>query len=178
MLWIWFFLVTTKELFLKIAAPKRQVKSMKTTCEVISFYYICNLYTWNLWKEILHKHFSRVLLRLLVMSFLKKRKNNKTDIDFLNFILIITWTKLNTLITNMHLPVDYWFYCTTLSNEMSSFAKNKKRFLIFSTCSVFGIQHGHVAHGVPWMKSQQQNKWLTPNNWGCPIINLKLVSGQ
>ena len=95
MLWIWFFLVTTKELFLKIAAPKRQVKSMKTTCEVISFYYICNQYTWNLWKEILHKHFSRVLLRLLVMSFLKKRKNNKTDIDFLNFILIITWTISN-----------------------------------------------------------------------------------
>ena len=48
MLWIWFCPVTTKELFLKIAAPKRQAKSLKTTCEVVSFYYIYKLYTWNL----------------------------------------------------------------------------------------------------------------------------------
>ena len=44
--------VTAKELFLKIVAPKRQAKSLKTTCELVSFYYICNLYTWNLWKII------------------------------------------------------------------------------------------------------------------------------
>ena len=57
MLWIWFCPVTTKELFLKIAAPKRQAKSLKTTCEVVSFYYICKLYTWNLWKTILSQAF-------------------------------------------------------------------------------------------------------------------------
>ena len=53
MLWIWFCPVTTKELFLKIVAPKRQVNSLKTTCVVVSFYYIFKLYTWNLWKTIL-----------------------------------------------------------------------------------------------------------------------------
>ena len=42
MLSIWFCPVTTKELFIKIAAPKRQAKSLKFTCEVVSFY------TWNL----------------------------------------------------------------------------------------------------------------------------------
>ena len=52
MLWIWFCPVTTKELFLKIAAPKKQAKSLKTTCEVVSFYYICKLYIWDLWKTI------------------------------------------------------------------------------------------------------------------------------
>ena len=57
MLWIWFCPVTTKEFFLKIAAPKRQAKSLKTTCEVVSFYYICKLYTWNLWKTILSQPF-------------------------------------------------------------------------------------------------------------------------
>ena len=30
------------------------------------------------------------------MSFLKKKISSNTNIDFLNFILIITWTKLNT----------------------------------------------------------------------------------
>ena len=57
MLWIWFCPVTSKELFLKIAAPKRQAKSLKTTCEVVSFYYICKLYTWNLLKTILPQAF-------------------------------------------------------------------------------------------------------------------------
>ena len=37
-LWIWSCPVTTKELFLEIAAPKRQVKFLKITCEVVSFY--------------------------------------------------------------------------------------------------------------------------------------------
>ena len=41
-------LVTAKELLVKRAAPKRQVKSLKIACEVVSFYYICKLYTWNL----------------------------------------------------------------------------------------------------------------------------------
>ena len=57
MLWIRFFPVTTKELFLKIAAPKRQEKSLKTTCEAVSFYFVCKLYTWNLWKTILSQAF-------------------------------------------------------------------------------------------------------------------------
>ena len=57
MLWIWFSPVTTKKLLFKITAPKRQVKSLKTTCEVVSFYYICKLYTWNLWKTILSQAF-------------------------------------------------------------------------------------------------------------------------
>ena len=57
MLWIWFCTVTTKELFIKIAAPKRQAKSLKTTCEIVSFYYICKLWTWNLWKIILSQGF-------------------------------------------------------------------------------------------------------------------------
>ena len=37
-------------MFLKIAVSKRQTKSLKTTCQVVSFYYICKLYTWNLLK--------------------------------------------------------------------------------------------------------------------------------
>ena len=37
MLWIWFCPVTTKELFLKIAAPKRQAKSLKTTLRQLAF---------------------------------------------------------------------------------------------------------------------------------------------
>ena len=57
MLWVWFFPVTTKKLFFKIAAPKRQANSLKTTCEVVSFYYIFKQYTWNLWKTILSQTF-------------------------------------------------------------------------------------------------------------------------
>ena len=57
MLWIWSCPVTTKELFLKIAAPKKQAKSLKTTCEVVCFYYICKLYTRNLLRTILSQAF-------------------------------------------------------------------------------------------------------------------------
>ena len=42
---IWFYHVSTKVLFLKIAVPKKQAKSLKSTCEVVSFCYICKLYT-------------------------------------------------------------------------------------------------------------------------------------
>ena len=59
MLWIWFCRVTTEEMFLKIAASKKQEKSLKTTCEVGSFYCISKLYTWNLLKTI----FSRAFLK-------------------------------------------------------------------------------------------------------------------
>ena len=58
-------LVTAKELLVKIAAPKRQVKSLKIACEVVSFYYICKLYTWNLWKLILSQAFLKGLLNCL-----------------------------------------------------------------------------------------------------------------
>ena len=54
---MWSSFVTTKELFLKIAAPIRQTKSLKTTCEEVSLYYICKLYTWNLIKAILSQAF-------------------------------------------------------------------------------------------------------------------------
>ena len=57
MLWIWTCPVITKELFLKIAVPKRQTKCLKTTCEVVSFCYIYKLYTWNLLKTILSQAF-------------------------------------------------------------------------------------------------------------------------
>ena len=57
MLWIWSCSITTKELLLKTAAPKRQTKSPKTTSEVVSFYYICKQYRWNLLKTILSKAF-------------------------------------------------------------------------------------------------------------------------
>ena len=57
MLWIWSSFVTTKELFLKIAATIRQTKSLKTTCEEVNLKYICKLYTWNLIKTILSQAF-------------------------------------------------------------------------------------------------------------------------
>ena len=50
-------LLYNHKLFLKIAAPKRQAKSLKTTFEVVRFYCICKLYTWNLWKAILSQAF-------------------------------------------------------------------------------------------------------------------------
>ena len=67
MLWIWSCPVSTKELFLKIAVPKRQTKSLKSNCEVVSFYYICKLYTWNLLSTI----FSQVFLKDFAKAFLK-----------------------------------------------------------------------------------------------------------
>ena len=57
MLWIWSCPVSTKELFLKIAVPKRQTKFLKSTCEVVSFYYICKLYTLNLLRTIFSQAF-------------------------------------------------------------------------------------------------------------------------
>ena len=64
MLWIWSCPITTKKLFLKITAPKRQTKSLKTTCEVVSFYYICKLYTWNLLKTILAQAFLKSFAKI------------------------------------------------------------------------------------------------------------------
>ena len=45
--------IGTKELFYKTTVPKRQANSLKSTCQVVSFYYICKLCTWNLLKTIL-----------------------------------------------------------------------------------------------------------------------------
>ena len=56
-LWIWSCPVSTKELFLKIAVPEKQTKSLKSTCEVVSFYYIFKLYTLNLLRTIFSQAF-------------------------------------------------------------------------------------------------------------------------
>ena len=58
---IWSCPVSTKKLFLKIALPRKQAKFLETTFEVVIFYYMCKLYTWNLLKTFFPKHF-RVLL--------------------------------------------------------------------------------------------------------------------
>ena len=61
-----------KELFPKVAVPKRQKKSLKTTCELVTFYYICKLYTWNFLKIIFSPGFFRILIKLLVISLCMK----------------------------------------------------------------------------------------------------------
>ena len=52
MLWTFSFPVNTKEWFLKMTVPKKQTKPLKSTCVVVSFYYIWKLYTWNLLRTI------------------------------------------------------------------------------------------------------------------------------
>ena len=34
------------------AVPKRQRESLKSTCEIVRFYYICKLHAWNLLRTI------------------------------------------------------------------------------------------------------------------------------
>ena len=87
MLWIWFCPVTTKELFLKIAAPKRQAKSLKATCKVVSFYYICKLYTWNIWKQFSQaflKGFAKIACDVKLWN--SKKSNNLLCRNFSMFI--------------------------------------------------------------------------------------------
>ena len=91
MLWIWFCPVTKKELFFKIAAPKRHAKSLKTTCEVVNFYYICKLYTWNLSKSILSKPVLKGLLKLLVMSNFIWNSKKSNNLLFRNFSMFISY---------------------------------------------------------------------------------------
>ena len=74
MLWIWSCPVSTKELFCKIAFPQGQTKSLKSNCQVVSFYYICKLHTWNLLWTI----FSQAVLKDFAKAFLK---------DFSDFLL-------------------------------------------------------------------------------------------
>ena len=76
MLWIWFCTLTTKELFIKIAAPKRQAKSLKTTCEAVSFYYIYKLDTWNVWKKILLKAFLKGFAKIACVIKLYRTVRN------------------------------------------------------------------------------------------------------
>ena len=74
MLWIWSCPVSTKELFLKIAVTKRQTKSLKSNCELVSFYSVSKLYTWNL----LETSFPQAFLKDSAKAFLK---------DFPDFLL-------------------------------------------------------------------------------------------
>ena len=46
-----------KGVVLKTAVPKKQTKSLKSTCEVVSFYYMCKLYTWKLVRTIFSQAF-------------------------------------------------------------------------------------------------------------------------
>ena len=84
MLWIWSSPVSTKELFIKITVPKRQIKSLKRNYEVVTFYYICKLHTWNL----LYTIFSQAFLNDFAEAFLK---------DFTDFPLIWNSRKSNNL---------------------------------------------------------------------------------
>ena len=52
MLWIWSYPVSKKELFLKLAFPKKQAKSLKTIGEELRFYCI--------YRQFFHKYFPRV----------------------------------------------------------------------------------------------------------------------
>ena len=98
MLWIWSYPVSTKKLFLKIAVPKRQTKSLKSN------YYIFKLYRWNLLRTI----FSQVFLKDFAKAFLK---------DFADFPLygivknlISTSQKLFDIFLSINLQLFSLFY--------------------------------------------------------------------
>ena len=67
MLWVWSCPINLKDLFHKIAVSERQAKSLKSNCEVVSFYYICKWYTWNL----LRTNFSQAFLTDFAKAFFK-----------------------------------------------------------------------------------------------------------
>ena len=69
MLWIWSCHVSTKELLFKIAVPKWQTKSLKSNCEVVSFYYICKLCTWNLLQTIFSQAFLKDFPKVFLNAF-------------------------------------------------------------------------------------------------------------
>ena len=79
MLWIWFCPVITKELFLQMSVNNRQTKSSKTTCEVVSFYYIYKLYKWKLSQTILSpaflKGFAKITCNVLLYRIVKNLYN-------------------------------------------------------------------------------------------------------
>ena len=86
--------IGTKELFYKTTVPKRQVNSLKSTCQVVSFYYICKLCTWNLLKTILSqvskiffKFSSLKLLNCLWYTFIwnSTKSNNLLHRSFSKF---------------------------------------------------------------------------------------------
>ena len=51
MLWIWFYPLSKKEFFLKLAVPKNLAKSLKTICDRLRFYYNCRLRGSNFIKK-------------------------------------------------------------------------------------------------------------------------------
>ena len=51
MLRTWSYPKRKDELFLKLAVPKKQAKSLKTICEELHFYCICRLHGWNFIKK-------------------------------------------------------------------------------------------------------------------------------
>ena len=76
MQWICSCHVRTKELLLKIAVLKRQTKSLKTTWDVVSFYYICKLYAWNFLKVIFSQAFLKDFAKIACdVPFYGKVKN-------------------------------------------------------------------------------------------------------
>ena len=91
MLWIGSCPVDTKELFLKIAVSKRQIKSLKSNCEVISFITFVSCTPEIYYKQFFRKHFSRILLKNLLKILLiclfwnSKTSNNLLRRSFLIF---------------------------------------------------------------------------------------------
>ena len=81
MLWIWLCPVITNELLLKISVPKRQIKSLKTTREVVSFYYIYKLYNLNLPQTILSEAFLKDTFRVKVPSNKIPALTKSTNMD-------------------------------------------------------------------------------------------------
>ena len=62
MLWIWSYPVRKKELFLKLAVPKKLAKSLKAIYKELRFYCICDLQSLIVIKKIFHSYFPRVKL--------------------------------------------------------------------------------------------------------------------
>ena len=81
MLWIWLCPVITNELLFKISVPKRQIKSLKTTREVVSFYYIYKLYNLNLPQTILSEAFLKDTSRVKVPSNKIPALTKSTNMD-------------------------------------------------------------------------------------------------
>ena len=108
MLWIWSCPVSTEEMFLKIAAPKRQTKSSKSNCEVAFITFIrCTpeIYYKQFFSQAFFKDFAKALLK-----------------DFADFPLygivknlIIYFAKLFDIFLVINLPLFPLFYQTFAS---------------------------------------------------------------
>ena len=131
MLWICFYSVTTKELFLKIAATKRMEKSLKTTSEAVSFYYISKLYTWNLLKTILSEAFLKGFAKIACDVNLYRRVRNIIIYFAKTFRCFFSWS-------------IYYSSPFFLSNLWAAFSR-KTSLLLF-----------HLIH--VWKKHRQKTK--------------------